>query len=61
MKVIPHSGVLSTTNACRSCAIKDHGKERRITRWEVLEKKGSGPSALPRPSLPAGFATICQP
>ena len=26
MKVIPHSGVLSTTNACRSYAIKDHGQ-----------------------------------
>jgi hypothetical protein len=26
MKVIPHSAVLSTTNACRSCAINDHGQ-----------------------------------
>jgi hypothetical protein len=53
-----------TTNVCRSRAIKDQcttGKERRITPGEVLEKKGSKPSMLLRPSLPAGFATTCQP
>jgi hypothetical protein len=33
----------------------------RQFRMQVLEKKGSKPSMLLRPGLPAGFATTCQP
>jgi hypothetical protein len=32
-----------------------------LVRMQVLEKKGSKPSMLLRPGLPAGFATTCQP